>query len=296
LLTNGKFQGNNAGEMVDQASFALVPVALTPGRSRAFVIGLGTGQSANAIAHAGFERVEIAEIAKGMIQAAPLFAAANEDVLNRPNVSVHVGDGRNILLRSREKYDLVSMEISSLWFSGSVSLYSEEFYDLVEKRLAPNGVLQQWIQLHHMGTDELVSALVTARSVFSNVSLWVVGSQGVLIASNDELHFEPERLATPELQRIMSLLTAHELSALEISKSRVLNPADITRMAEYAKSAGIPKNTDANRWLEYWSPRYNLVPRNWMVVNLKWFYDFSTEPESKKALLETKKRLFDRQP
>jgi hypothetical protein len=63
-------------------------------------------------------------------------------------------------------------------------------------------------------------------------------------------------------------------------------------MAEYAKEAGIPENTDANRWLEYWSPRYNLSLRNWLIVNLKWFHDFSTEPESKQALIAAKKRIF----
>lgn len=149
LLTNGKFQGNDTGEMVDQAGIALVPVGLAPGRERALVVGLGTGQSAAAVAASGFASVDVAEIAQGMVESAEWFRHANGDLFAQKNVHLKVGDGRNLLMRERGKYDLISMEISSLWFAGAANLYSVEFYELASSRLADNGVFQQWVQLHH---------------------------------------------------------------------------------------------------------------------------------------------------
>jgi len=60
LLTNGKFQGNNApgGEIKAQAGFALAPLLHTSRRDRALVIGYGTGQSAYTLHAAGFAQLD----------------------------------------------------------------------------------------------------------------------------------------------------------------------------------------------------------------------------------------------
>ena len=115
LLTNGKFQGNDSGEAVAQIGFALIPLLQQPRRGRALVIGLGTGHSAAVVAAAGFERVEIAEISPGIVQAAAShFGHLNQGVLERDNVELHLEDGRNVLLRSDRRYDLITMELTSI--------------------------------------------------------------------------------------------------------------------------------------------------------------------------------------
>ena len=47
------------------------------------------------------------------------FPHVNHRVLEDPRVVLSVDDGRNHLLRSDRKYDLIAMELSSIWFAGA---------------------------------------------------------------------------------------------------------------------------------------------------------------------------------
>ena len=46
---------------------------------------------------------------------------ATKITCTRENVNTNITDGRNYLLLRDQKYDLVSMEISSIWFAGAAS-------------------------------------------------------------------------------------------------------------------------------------------------------------------------------
>jgi spermidine synthase len=262
LLTNGKFQGNNSGETIDQIALAALPCLMTPARERALVIGLGTGQSAGVVHDFGFAHVDIAELSVGMVEAARVFGGINGDVLDQPNVTLHVEDGRNYLLQTEQTYDVISMEISSIWFAGAASLYSRDFYELTRRRLKPGGILQQWVQLHHIGLDEVASVIGSLRAAYPVVSLWLVGNQGVLIASDHEV--------TPDVTRMSLPALADERARLgdrlaQIPDTLLLGPADLDR---FLASRELRLNTDANRYLEYASPRYNLVKENLYARNV----------------------------
>ncbi len=79
-------------------------------------------------------------------------------------------DGRNSLLLHPRKYDLITIEISSVWFAGATNLFSREFYALVRSRLKPGGVFQQWLQLHHISRKEIETVLVSLRNELPKVS------------------------------------------------------------------------------------------------------------------------------
>jgi spermidine synthase len=252
LLTNGKFQGNDAGEMVDQAAFATLPSLMTKGRERALVIGLGTGHSTAVIHSFGFGEVDVVEIARGMPEAAAAFSHINGDVLSQPNVRLWPEDGRNMLLRTDRRYDVISMEISSVWFAGSASLYAEEFYRLARAHLKPGGVMQQWIQLHHIGPLEVLSAAASMRAAFPHVSLWVVGNQGLLIGGEQAPQVDLSLLSQATQAHLIALLGER---AARLPVSRFLELADIDRAIATLKPVA---SNDANRYLEYATPRYNL--------------------------------------
>ena len=59
----------------------------------------------------------------------------------------------------------------------------------------PGGVLQQWVQLHHIRRRELAAIIRTLRSVFPHVALFVGGAQGILVASAAPLVRLAARLA-----------------------------------------------------------------------------------------------------
>lgn len=262
LYTNGKFQGDNGHEITAQRSFAHFPSLFVKEHGRALVIGLGTGTTLGTITAYPYEAVEVAEISPAIVEAARrFFAPQNRSSLDDPRVSLLVNDGRNVLLLSPpDRYDLVTIEVSSVWFAGAANLYSEEFYDLVASRLTTGGVLQQWVQLHHIRRQELAVTLRTVRSAFSHVALFVSGGQGIIVSSNEPLEASRSRLsAMARRPEIRETLDGHML--VDLLDRIVLSGPTLDRfIAETEMEPGVPElSTDNNLYLEYATPKGNVM-------------------------------------
>lgn len=68
------------------------------------------------------------------------------ELLSSPLAHVVVDDGRRYLERTSEQYDLITIDPPPpVEAAGSSLLYSEEFYALAKRHLAPHGILQQWL-------------------------------------------------------------------------------------------------------------------------------------------------------
>jgi spermidine synthase len=263
LLTNGKFQGNDAheGEMQAQFGLSLAPLLHTAHRDRALVIGYGTGVSARTLHEAGFQQVDIVDLSKDIVQLANrYFGAINAGVTREPGVSTYITDGRNYLLLQEQSYDVIGIEISSIWFAGAASLYNREFYELARKRLRPDGVLQQWLQLHHLSQEDVVRVLASVRAEFRYVWLYLIGGQGVIVATNDER-------AAPNIEALQTLRATGTLQPIlkalgndpaAIRQMQLLDPAATNRLLR-----GLPLplqhwiSTDDNLLLEYSTPKSN---------------------------------------
>lgn len=271
MLTNGKFQGDDSPEREMQAQYAitLIPLLHTTQRANALVVGLGTGVSARVVHDAGFAQVDVAELSRDMITIAKRhFGSVNGDVLDRPNVKTFVTDGRNYLMLEPKKYDLIGLEISSIWFAGAASLYNQEFYQLVKGRLTEKGVLQQWIQLHHVDQLDLVTMLASARSVFDRVWVYSAGNQGIVIACDHDCRPGKEMLDRMDTQP--SLVSGLKLlggRAANLLVYRILTPQGVDALLTEAGAS--PKDpsqlaqlvsTDDNLFLEYHTPRGNMRP------------------------------------
>ena len=259
LYTNGKFQGDNGPEMAAQRRFAHFPSMFLRGtEKRVLVIGLGTGTTLGTIAAYPWERIEVAEISPAIVDASrKYFSGPARNSLDDPRTVLALEDGRNHLLVSPGGYDLVTMELTSVWFAGAASLYSREFYELVRARLADGGILQQWVQLHHIRRRELAAIVRTLRVVFPHVALFVGGSQGILVASARPLvasRAELDRLATvPGIQETLGAGTLPSLL-----DELVASGEELDRFV--AETPGEPiVSTDDNLFLEYATPKGNVL-------------------------------------
>lgn len=266
MLTNGKFQGDDGPELATQQLFALYPLLHTAKRGRALVIGLGTGVSAAALLRAGFQRLDIAELSDDVSELAQrYFSRVNADVLASPKAKLHLTDGRNLLLVGSQRYDLISMEITAIWFSGAASLYSAEFYRLAEQRLSKGGVLQQWVQLHHINLRDVSAILASIRQSFRYVHLYYSGLQGVLVCSNDRA---PIRLSNIEkLERHQPLSEIRQAmpgrTFVALPATLYLTPKGVDAFLTMASQRfGLPiaqlVSTDDNDYLNYSTPRGNV--------------------------------------
>lgn len=264
LLTNGKFQGNDAlaGEMQAQVGFALAPLLHQSERRSALVIGYGTGVTSRVFHDAGFAALDIAELSADIVRLADRhFGTINRRVTTRPGVRLHLTDGRNFLLLGRSRYDVISIEITSIWFAGAASLYNEEFYRLVKSRLAPGGVLQQWVQLHHLGAQDVLTVISTLRHAFGHVAVYEMGGQGIVVATDDAAHAKPNAAAIARLVDEPALDEVRRIARRPVDalgEALLLDGAGVDRfIGEFGGDPAMWLSTDDNLELEYSTPKAN---------------------------------------
>jgi spermidine synthase len=290
LLTNGKFQGNDSHEIQAQRGFGHVSAIHAPRTQRALVIGLGTGTTVGVLASYPFEHIDVAELSPAIVQAARQhFGHINAKALQDPRVQVHEEDGRNVLLTARRRYDLVAIEITSIWFAGAANVYSQEFYRLVAARLSEGGVLQQWFQLHHMPRKNLVSVLGTLRAVFPHVVVYVRGNQGMAIASMTLPRVSRAKLASYEARPSVRAMLGPGEALRDIVSDVVLVDESLDRfLGEAAKAEGVELSslvsTDDNRLLEYATPQGN-VPGLPDIIATSWLMRPFSNPDMASDLL-----------
>jgi spermidine synthase len=282
LYTNGKFQGNTGWEMHAQRLFAHYPSLFVHDYDHALVIGLGTGTTLGALTAYPWKRLDVAEISPSIVVAAHrYFTAPNRDALDDPRVHVHHADGRNYLLVSQQRYDLICMELTSVWFAGASNLYSREYYALVRQHLQPGGIFQQWVQLHHIYRRDLATILHTLRLEFAHVALFLGGGQGILVASEQPLvasRAELVRLA--ERPGVRATVPNDRTLPSLLDDVLVVDQGLDRFVQETADMDGVPLGTlvssDDNLYLEYATPRGNVLPwsaREALVAELEKFRD-----------------------
>ena len=174
MYLDGNHQAN------DSASTAFVhhrigalPVMLHQQPKTALVVGLGGGATPGAVARMNVA-VDVVELSHAVVGGSEFFKNINFDLLTRPNVKLHVDDGRNFLLMNRKKYDVITADIILPRHAGAGSLYSREYFELVRNALADGGLVMQW-----NGGDsatEYKLLLRTFLSVFPYTTLWAEGS------------------------------------------------------------------------------------------------------------------------
>ncbi|MDQ7006888.1 MAG: fused MFS/spermidine synthase [Acidobacteriota bacterium] len=147
-----------------------LPVLYARTPRRALVICLGTGMTGAAVAsHPQIERIDIAEISPGVVDALPLFEAVNGDLLSDPRTKLWVEDGRHLMLSRQRRWDLITLEPPPPRDSGVVALYTRDFYELGLERLSPGGVFAQWIPLHSQSDAEVAMLVQAFLGAFEHV-------------------------------------------------------------------------------------------------------------------------------
>ena len=182
LKVNGKADASDHGDMDTEIMLGLAPVAARPQATTALVIGYGSGVTARLLADVpGMQRVRIVEIEPAVLAMSRFFEHVNDTVLARPGVSAVVDDARSALQLDRERYDVISSEPSNIWLAGVATLYTPEFYRIVRRRLADDGVFCQWVQLYQVPVPVVAGVVRNIRTVFPHVEVWFSSPGDVLI-------------------------------------------------------------------------------------------------------------------
>lgn len=177
---------------------ALLPLLVHAGEPRAaMVIALGTGITCGALlAYPDLERRLCVELLPEVVAAVDRFQG-NHAVTRDPRVEVRVGDGRHELLRTRDTWDLITLEPPPPSAAGVVNLYSKEFYELARDRLTPAGVVAQWWPLPTQNLEDSQSLVRSFVDVFPYVSVWTTEVHELLLVGS----MSPQRLEVPRVTR-----------------------------------------------------------------------------------------------
>jgi len=169
------------------------------------VIGFGTGITAGAVLHyPQLERRVCVELLPAVVRAGELFPE-NYKAWSDPKLQIRIGDGRRELLRSSERYDVITLEPPPPAAEGVVNLYSTDFYRLASRRLEQNGLFAQWLPIATQNDEDTRSLVRSFLDVFPHASLWTTEMhEMLLVGSNDPMELDARRIAERFVQNDVS--------------------------------------------------------------------------------------------
>jgi spermidine synthase len=253
FTTNGKVDGHCRYDAATQIMGGLLGALLHPAPRTSLVIGLGSGSSAGWLAAVPeMTRVDAVELEPAMLEVARRCAAVNEHALDNPKLHVVLGDAREVLSVTPERYDIVFSEPSNPYRAGVASLYTREFYDRVLQHLKPGGMFLQWVQAYEIDESAMRTIFATAATAFPFVETWQLERADLLLVGSaqpivKDLEALRARAASEPFAR--ALRQAWEIEDVE----GVL--AHFVARAEYARSIEAmhvdPLNTDDRPVVEF---------------------------------------------
>lgn len=176
-----------------QVMAAHVPMLVHPAPSRVLVVGVGAGQTPARFLMYDIERLDCVDIEPAIF---PLIDEHfDAEWMKDPRVRLITEDGRSYVRHGDATYDVVSLELGQIFRPGIASFYTADFYRQVRERLAPGGVVAQFVPLPFLTRETFASVVRTFLDVFPVSMLWYNTSELLIVGTTaDELRIEKHRL------------------------------------------------------------------------------------------------------
>jgi spermidine synthase len=272
--TNGKVDAS-FGDAPTQLLVGYLPMLFNPTAKRVLVIGMGSGMTAKAAAAFPVDRLEVVEIEPAVIEGARFFRAKNGNIHEDRRVQFIPADGRNYLLASPHRYDVIISEPSNPWIAGVGNLFTREYYLQARDKLAEGGVFGQWMQTYGMAPEDLRMVYRTFAEVFPDVSLWAVNESDLVLVGT----LRPQRLRYGGLQAALRTapVAQRDLETLGFADPYGLLAMYLMPRAVLLKMAGEAEvNLDDVPRLEFSAPRN--LGRSTTTLNMSLNRSFAVRP------------------
>jgi spermidine synthase len=234
-----------------QRSLGNLPLLLSQApRPKVNLVGFGAGGASWAATLYNASVIDCVELVPSVAQAAAFFPEINHGVMDSPTFNLIQGDGRNYLLLTDNKYDVITVDATSPKSAGSGSLYTREFYESCQAHLEDGGLVAQWLPFHLLSEDEIKMTARTFMSVFPHASLWFSFERFyfILIGTQSELNLDfsllEEKMADADIQAELAPAGINDsydvLSCFIIGEETLVSFCSAGRL-----------NTDSHPYLEY---------------------------------------------
>lgn len=170
LKVNDEFSmGGTTRSFMDRRQ-AHIPLMLHPNPERALFLGVGAGLTAGAATTHGDLEVTAVELVPEVVDVLEAFEPMNRaGELDR----VVVADARRFVRSSDESWDVIIADLFHPARDGAGGLYTREHFEAIRRRLAPGGLVCQWLPMHQLSGPTAGTVIRTFRSVFPNASGWI---------------------------------------------------------------------------------------------------------------------------
>jgi len=153
-----------------------LPMLLHPDPRKVLVVGFGMGSTVwGCCQYNEVERVDVVELLKDEKETAHWFEEVNHGVLDHPKLKFIQGDGRNYLLGTREKYDVISF--NAIHPRYSANLYTVDFYQMCREKMTSNGIICAWMTQNSLVDAEWKMLCRSLAEVFPYSTLWYCNPQ-----------------------------------------------------------------------------------------------------------------------
>jgi len=199
---------NNPSEKIVGALSSLY----APRLDDALVLGLGSGATASSVG-LFFKHTEVVEINPVVRENLFRMAQWNFDIENNPRVDIVVDDAIHHVKVGEKKYSMILNTVTTPLYFSSSKLYTQDFFDSIEKRLTPDGVYITWVdsRIGDVGTDII---LRTLKKSFDHCAiLYVKSAYFLLIASNDPLRVQQADAVGGNAELAADLMKKHDVMA-----------------------------------------------------------------------------------
>jgi spermidine synthase len=172
---------------------------------RVLVIGGGDGGSAEeALKHSTVESCTMVEIDADVIRVAKEhFHAVHRGVFDSPRLRVIVDDGMKFVRDTRDRFDLIALDLNDP-MGPAEALYSTEFFQQLRHTLAPGGALALHIGAPVARPERVADLAQRLNSVFRIVRPYTMyiplyGAQWAMAVCSDKL--DPKAFTADEIDR-----------------------------------------------------------------------------------------------
>lgn len=156
-----------------------IPMILAgPARpKRVLHIGFGSGGTAYAVSLYPNTDITVVELSRGVVRNADrYFRPVNHGVVQSGKLRFVYFDGRSFLQNTKESFDVILSDSVHPRYSGNGSLYTKDYYQLVNAKLNPGGVHSQWIPIYSLTLKNLKEILRAFVEVFPDTYVWYINS------------------------------------------------------------------------------------------------------------------------
>ena len=170
---------------VDAKLMPILPLIARPTATRALVVAFGMGSAFRASVIAGMQ-TDAVELVPSVPKMFGYFYPDATKVLDEPNGTVIVADGRNFMDLSQGSYDIIVTDPPPpIYSSGASVISSLEYYQAGHARLTPGGVMMQWIPFGG-SVAETQAHIRTFRAVYPHVTVaFGPGRNGMFMLGSD---------------------------------------------------------------------------------------------------------------